>query len=224
MTTAKEVAKLHREWDERSRADENPSQYWVQAPTVDDVPGIGNNKYAKNTFKRLMDQYPRGVPWPVEMRRAFVTQEPTDLATRWMLAEFTYMLGIDKRWLVGWLFLRKRFKSAYDAAEFDEIFDILDKCLKAESAKLKADARKKLRKMTITDMKKERFNPHATVKDNEKVERFHYDHLGSYWYEEYDDDIVWESHGLSFKPFPLTTEDYADDPTPIWAMFLALGV
>jgi hypothetical protein len=39
---------------------------------------------------------------------------------------------------------------------------------------------------SLTDLKKIRFNPYATVNDDEKVERFHYDHLSVQWYYEYD--------------------------------------
>jgi hypothetical protein len=95
------------------------------------------------------------------------------------------------------------------------------KCLKAESARFKREARKKISKMTYNDLKKKRFNPYATVKDDKKVEHFHYEHLSTEWYHEYDADIVWESRGLSFKPFPITAEE-ADHP--MQAMFLAMGL
>jgi hypothetical protein len=220
MATADEIIKLRRDWDEGCYTDDEV-QRWVPAPTIDDVHGINDDdKFMKRTFKHLMEQYPSDVQWPVELHRAFVTSEPTDLATRWMLAEFTYMLGVHRHWMAAWLVLRNRFASMLDARAFYEIFDMLDKCLKAESATLKRAARKKISKMTYNDLKKKRFNPYATVKDDEKVERFHYDHLSAEWYQEYDADIVWKSHGLSFKPFPITADE-ADHP--MQALVLAMG-
>jgi hypothetical protein len=207
----REVAKLL--WDGRNCTQADASQYWVPAPTVDDVPEIGDI-YAKATFNRLMDKYPTDVPWPVELRDAFVTKKPVNLATRRMLAEFTYLLRVDKCWLMAWLFQRGRFESEYDAMDFIEAFDTLDKCLKADSTKLKDQAREELKKAALDRLKQKKFNPHDTInddetdddeimygneiKDDENDAGFNYRHVAIVRYDpDKEKKFEWESYDLA---------------------------